>query len=973
MPNFELTLINTEKLLLIEKGILFLLIIIFSVGVKVQAQDFITTTKTAGAFPVVSAQKTSAICVDSSNFFLVQKAAEMLQKDIQRVTGKKPTITHDFSASGQMAIIIGSVKKSALIQQLVKAGKISVDKIRGKWEAYKLQVINHPVEGIKKALVIVGSDRQGTAYGVFTLSKQMGVSPWYWWADVPPKKKKTVFVKKGTYHYGPPAVKYRGIFLNDEAPALSGWVREKYGGFNHKFYVRVFKLMLRLRANYLWPAMWNSMFDVDDTLNPILANKYGIVMGTAHNEPMMRSRKEWRKFGHGPWNYQTNAKELRAFWRKGIKRMDDRQSIVTIGMRGNGDKPMSDSTNIKLLERIVHDQRQIIANVTGKPASETPQMWALYKEVQKYYDQGMRVPDDVTVLYSDDNWGDNRRLPELEDSARAGGYGLYYHFDYVGGPRSYKWINTNSIPKVWEQLHMAYQYHVRHVRRIWIVNVGDLKPMEFPISFFMDYAWNPKKWSAKRLPDYAQQWAAQQFGPRYADEIATILIRYSKYNARRKPDLLSPDTYSLIHYREAERVVDHYNALAEKASRIYNTLPENKKAAFYQLVLYPVKACANLNDMYVTTAKNHLYAKQGRAMTNILADSVRNMFARDSLLSHYYNKVMENGKWDHMMDQAHIGSAIPSWRVPKHNQMPKVKRITLPDSAAMGVAIQGSRQWWPHSDSTAVLPKFNKFQPQKRFIEIFNRGEKSFHFRVKTPVSWLEISNTQGQIDVQKQLWVRVDWDYAPRGTHRVPITIHAQGKKVTIYAKIINPEKSKKNDIKGFVEAYGYVSMKSAGYTRAIGTKKIHWQCIPNLGRTRLSSGMMVEPITAKTQQPGSDSPHLEYRMYLTASGAVKVHAYLLPTLDIHNKDGLRFALSMDDHSPKIVKMDITHTHQSWAKAVKRNIKVITTTLHIDHPGKHVLKFWMVDSGVVLEKLVVDLGGVKKSYLGPPESYNSR
>ncbi len=947
-----------------KKQAVFLLLMLLLPLTKVHAQDFITTKNEKGAFPVVSASQTATICVADSDYFLAGKAADFLQHDIQMVTGKKPAIIHKLPASGENVIIIGSVDKSPLIKQLAKDKKLSVSRLSGKWEAYKLQVIDHPYKGIDKALVITGSDRQGTAYGVFTLSRQMGVSPWYWWADVPVKKKKEVFVKKGTYYYGPPAVKYRGIFLNDEAPALSGWVHEKFGNYNHKFYVHVFQLLLRLRGNYLWPAMWNNSFDVDDTLNPVLANKYGIVMGTAHNEPMMRSRKEWRDFGHGPWNYQTNADTLRVFWRKGIERMDDRQSIVTIGMRGNGDKAMTKGTNIALLERIVRDQRKIIAEVTGKPASETPQDWALYKEVQEYYDEGMRVPDDVTLLYSDDNWGDIRRLPELKDSLRPGGFGIYYHFDYVGGPRNYKWLNTNHIPKVWEQLHMAYKYHVR---QIWVVNVGDLKPMELPISFFLDYAWNPAKWPARRLPDYTRQWAEQQFGPEHADEIADILTQYTRYNARRKPELLSPDTYSLTHYREAERVVEDYNGLAARAKKIYQELPDNYKAAFYQLVLYPVEACANLNDLYVTTAKNRLYAKQGRAATNDLADSVKAMFVRDSLLSHYYNKVMEDGKWDHMMDQTHIGYTY--WQQPRYNHMPRVERIMISEAAEMGVAIQGSEEWWPRLDSAAVLPAFNKFGQQKRYIEVFNRGEQPFRYSARSAVSWLKITDDKGRVDKQKRLWVSVDWDKAPSGTHHALITITGPGgKQVKVQAVAVNPKHPGKDEAKGFVEANGYVSMEAVHYTRAVNTHGIHWQLIPGLGRTL--SGMMPSPVTSGSVKLSDDSPHLEYRMYLQNAGTIQVQAYMLPTLDVLNKGGLRFAVSIDDQPPKVLTMDVTHTQRSWAEAVKRNIKVMKTDLHVNKPGTHTLKFWMIDPGIVLEKLVVDAGGVKPSYLGPPESY---
>lgn len=478
----------------------------------------------------------------------------------------------------------------------------------------------------------------------------MGVSPWYWWADVPVKKKKEVYVRKGTYLFGPPSVKYRGFFINDEAPAFSGWTKEKFGGVNHQVYEKVFELLLRLKANYLWPAMWGNAFNDDDTLNPKLADAYGIVMGTSHHEPMLRAQQEWKRYGSGQWNYERNKDTLQAFWKKGIEHMGTHESIVTIGMR---------------------------------------------------------VPDDVTLLLCDDNWGNIRKLPRPGEKPRAGGYGIYYHFDYVGGPRNYKWLNTISIARTWEQMHLADQYKAN---QIWIVNVGDIKPMEFPTSFFLDYAWNTGSWPAERLDEYTRLWAEEQFGKQYAAAIANILTKYTQYNARRKPELLSHGTYSLINYREAEIVINDYIALADEAEKINRQLPSEYKDAFYQLVLHPVKACANLNKLYVTVAKNRLYAKQQRAGTNAVADSAAQLFAVDSLLAAYYNHVMASGKWNHMMDQTHIGYTY--WQQPPVNAMPAVTRLKIPAEAAMGVAIEGSEAWWPNETGEAVLPEFDVYRQQ---------------------------------------------------------------------------------------------------------------------------------------------------------------------------------------------------------------------------------------------------------------------
>lgn len=953
-----------------KKQSVFLLFIFLLPLIKVHAQDFIITKNEAGAFPVVSSKGITTICVDSHDYFVVNKAASWLQQDIKSVTDKKPVILDKIS--GHDVIIIGSIERSDLIKELVINKKIDTTDLSGKWEAYKLQVIDHPFKGVDKALVIVGSDRQGTAYGVLTLSKQMGVSPWYWWADVPLKKKKEVFVRSGTYFYGPPAVKYRGFFINDEAPALSGWVHEKYGGFNHKFYVHVFQLLLRLRANYLWPAMWGSAFNNDDTLNPVLANKYGIVMGTSHQEPMNQATEHWRRTGKGAWNYQTNEKELKAFWRQGIENMDHRQTIVTIGMRGNGDEPMTEGTNIALLEKIVKEQRKIITEVTGKPASETPQDWALYKEVQRYYDEGMRVPDDVTLLYSDDNWGNIRRLPALKDSTRPGGYGIYYHFDYVGDPRNYKWLNTNQISRVFEQMHLAYEYHAR---RIWIVNVGDIKPMEFPISFFMDYAWNANTWTIKNLADYTRQWVVEQFGDKYAEEITNILEKYTQFNSRRKPELLSTETYSLDHYREAETVVDDYNHIAQEAYKIYDELPASYKPAFFQLVLYPAAACANLNDLYVTVAKNRLYAKQGRSLTNALADSAVTMFKKDHLLAHFYNKVMENGRWDHMMDQTHIGYTY--WQEPPWNVMPQVLRIQTPDRAEMGVAVQGSDLTWPgwfNKNVPAALPLFDPYNQQKYFIDIFNRGELPFNYQIKADKNWINISDPSGQITKEKRIWVSINWKKAPKGKSHSFVTIAGNNdRKVIVQINIndllVSPPIGGQEG--AFLESNGYVSMEASHYTKAVNSENIHWVTIPRLGRTL--SAVTAFPVTAASRIPGSDDPHLEYDMYLFDTGTVKVEAFLSPTLNFENSPlGLRYAVSFDDNPPQIVNMNADNSEKMWAEHVSNNINIQTTEFHVKKQGEHILKFWMVDPGVVLQKIVVDLGGAKTSYLGPPESYRN-
>ena len=629
--------------------------------------QWVTEQKETGAFNVLAA----AIVVDAREDTLIKMAASLLQHDIEAVTGKTVPVT-DRGEGYKNQILIGTWGGSSRLQELKGTGKIT-DKAGSKWEAYQIQTVQPARDG-SQALVIAGSDKRGTAYGVFELSKWIGVSPWYWWADVPVKHKAALYVRGNVNMVEAPSVKYRGIFINDEAPAFSGWTKEKFGGVNHRVYEKVFELLLRLKANYLWPAMWGNAFNDDDPLNPVLADRWGIVMGTSHHEPMLRAQQEWKRYGKGAWNYDSNAAVLQAFWKKGMENMGTHESIVTVGMRGDGDMPMTQGTAISLLEKIVADQRRIIGDVTGKPASQTPQVWALYKEVQDYYDKGMRVPDDVTLLLCDDNWGNLRKLPRLSDKPRGGGYGIYYHFDYVGGPRNYKWINTNNIARVWEQMHLAYEYGVD---KIWIVNVGDLKPMEFPISFFLDYAWNTKKWNQDNLRDYYTQWAGEQFGVEHAKEIGEIIRKYAQYSARRKPELLDANTYSLHTYEEAGRVVEEYNRLLKQAEKINGLLPAAYKDAYFELVLHPVKALANLQEMYWNVAWNKYGAAKNSSLTNEHADKAKQLYRNDSLIAVQYHRI-QNGKWNHMMDQTHIGYTY--WQQPPVNKMPDVKYIS-PDSA----------------------------------------------------------------------------------------------------------------------------------------------------------------------------------------------------------------------------------------------------------------------------------------------------
>jgi len=624
----------------------------------------------------------------------VQIAANNLAEDFNRVCGTKASVANALDNNSNPQIIVGTLQ-SGIIKQLVKQKKLDTKELKGKTEKYLITFVE-----ADNAMVIVGSDKRGAIYGVYEISEQIGVSPWYDWADVPVDKASNISIQKGNYTAGEPAVRYRGIFLNDEAPCLTTWVKNTYGTEygDHRFYARCFELLLRLRANFMWPAMWGWAFYADDPENSKTADEMGIIMGTSHHEPMARNHQEWaRKRGeYGAWDYNTNEKVIEKFFREGISRSKNNQDIITIGMRGDGDAPLGgkeghddeyvsqDQLIMRSLENVMAAQRRIIKEETGKPAEKRPQVWALYKEVQKYYEMGLKVPSDVTILLSDDNWGDVRKLPTKEELAsRKGGFGMYYHVDYVGAPRNSKWMNITPIQNLWEQMTLTYDYGVD---KLWVLNVGDLKPMEYPITLFLNLAWNPKKYdAADKLMDHPREFCAQSFGEDEADEAARILNLFSKYSGRTTVEMLDSKTYNL-ETGEWKQVRDEFVALEAEALRQYMRLPEASRDAYKQLILFPVQAVANIYDMYYSQAMNHKLYKQNDLACNEWAAKTEKAFERDAELHKDYNEVMAGGKWNGMMIQKHIGYTSWNDNFPA-DKLPEVFRLEQTSSAASVFAL----------------------------------------------------------------------------------------------------------------------------------------------------------------------------------------------------------------------------------------------------------------------------------------------
>ena len=956
-------------------------------------EQMVRFVKTGGEIPLSASGTSTPLCASSRDYPGVTRILKIFRSDIAAVTGSSPDLFIDRLPAAKEIVIVGTLGKCPLIDRLVKSKRIDVRGIEGVWEASLVQTVDHPFPGVDRALVIAGSDKRGTIYGMFDISRQIGVSPWYWWADVPIRKHTELYIPPGRYAAGPPSVRYRGIFLNDEFPDLTKWIQGKYGpvaegknppipagvaNYGHEFYERVFELLLRLKANYLWPAMWNNAFNEDDPENPKLADEYGIVMGTSHQEPMLRAQKEWdRRYKStlGSWNYAKHPDTLLNFWREGVRRNKSYESIFTIGLRGADDTPMAPggpAENMALLESVIGRQRKILAEEFSADASQVPQLWCLYKEVLEFYNAGMRAPDDVTLLWPDDNWGNIRRLPTAEERKRSGGAGIYYHFDYHGSPRNYQWINTNPIAKIWEQMSLAKEYGAD---RIWIVNVGHLKGYELPLEFFMDLAWDTARWTNTTLDAYVRQWAEGLFGAAHSREIAQILSRYTRYNGRRKPELLGPATYSLINYHEAETVVSDFQEIAHSAEGILKELPAADRDAFYELAAFPAKASALVNEIYLAAGKNALYAKQGRSSANDMAEETRALFSADTVLMGYFNRSFASGKWNHFMDQTHLG--YTTWQDPPSNSLGAIPLVEIPvnASASLGIAVEGSADAWPAAGRPAALPPFDPFNRQRRSIDVFNGGSTPYTYTATSDRPWISLSAPTGEVSRESRIWVSIDWRTASSADAAGTVTITGAGKSVPVHVVISSPSGITPESLRGFVETEGCVSIEAEHHTKISASGGRQWLKVEGYGHT-LSAMRATSAADAAEAIPGKDSPCLEYRIYFTGAGKVIVDGTFGPTLNFNPGRGVRYAVSFDDGPPEVVTLVprdfiAQHGNMDWEKTVGDNARHGLSSHTIAAAGYHTLKIWMVDPGVVLEKIVVDCGGARSSYLGPPESYH--
>ena len=950
-----------------------------------------------GAFRLAAGGTAASILVSGEDWQGVVRAAGDLGDDVRKVTGTAAqVVTADTPRRG--AIIVGTIGKSPLIDGLVEAGRLNVDDVKGQWESFVIETVDG-------SLVVAGSDKRGTIYGIYDISEKIGVSPWYWWADVQPRKSASLYVRQGRYVQPSPKVKYRGIFINDEWPSFGGWATAKFGGLNAKMYAHMFELLLRLKANYLWPAMWDTAFNEDDPKNPELADMYGIIMGTSHHEPMMRAHKEYtRRRGEvGEWNYATNKARLDSFFTAGLRRNKAYDNIITIGMRGDGDVAMSnggDRQNMRVLADVVNGQREIIKNVYGCDPQEVPQLWAIFTEVQRYYDKGFTVPDDVLLLFCDNNWGYLRRTGPKKELNRKGGLGLYYHIDMNGGPWNDRWVTTTTVPKLREQLHLAYRTGIDD---LWIINVGDLKPKEMPIDFIMRYAWNPDLIKTGCEQAYLTEWAAQCFGDDLSADVADIVARYTKYNLWRKAEVQVPGIFSIANHREADRVDSLWLSLEEKAEAVRGQVPGESLDAYYQLVYYPAVASSGVARMYNAVARNRAFARQGRPQAAAWQQLAESLFERDRRLTVYYNDTLAGGKWKNMMQDKHIG--YTKWSMPDDNILPRMKAVTPVEGAQMGVVAEGNE----HADnynSALALPVFDSMLDQNYYIDVFNRGTAGFQFEAKASEPWVKLSESKASIDGadgERRILVSVDWSKVGTGRNEATVTLTGGGKAVDVAVKAV---KGSAPEAEG--QYFGNLSgaefsVPAHMFSRNLTGEGQSWMLLPGLGR---GEGCMGASDVCKqtSDKQTSNQPTLEYQMLLPDTNVVTLCIGILPVQDVQPERGLRLAVQLDGQKPVVLdaRQGFVDTFAEYTKEnlalspnlkplpevektiiltgygqerrneVFDNMRWLTARLPVAGGGLHTLKIMMVDPEVVLERIIVNPDNAHSSYFGAPETCNN-
>ena len=947
--------------------------------------------ETKYAFTLASPRQTAAILYDASDAAVVKRAAELFAADVEAVTGRRPQVT---SATGETgpAVIVGTVGGSALIRRLSEAGKIDTAPLEGAWERYLIQTVANPLPGIRKALVIAGSDRRGAAYGLFTLSELIGVSPWYWWADVPVKKHAALHVDAPPTYSQTPSVRYRGIFLNDEDWGLTPWASQTFeperGNIGPRTYAKVCELLLRLKANYLAPAMHpvsTSFNQIPE--NKLVADTFAIVMGSTHCEPLLlNTASEWDTKTMGPWNYDKNKEGINRVLTQRVRENSPNENVYTLALRGLHDGAMSTTLpmheKVRMLQQALLDQRRILAENIDRPVETVPQAFTPYKEVLEIYSNGLELPDDVTIVWPDDNYGYMKRLSGVREQRRTGRSGVYYHVSYLGVPHSYLWFSTTPPSLMYEELRKAYD---TTADRLWLVNCGDLKGSEMQVSLFLDMAWDIGRFTADNVVSYPARWLAGIFGEAYYDRLEAMTREHLRLAFPRKPEYmgwgyhwnrfdhnceqLTDTDFSFTNYDEAQRRLEAYRQLGARAEALLHEIGDEARPAFYQLVYYPLRGAELMNRMTLGGQRNRWYARQGRAATNAVRDEVQRCYDSLQVITRGYNSLL-GGKWNHMMSMRQNYDGVSAYFNLPH--------LATHDAAgAPRLALQVAGEDVTGARAFHALPAFDNYLRRTYPVEIYNRGGGTLAWTAHASEPWVVLSKSAGKTADEERITVGIDWEKAPSG-NAVPaqIVFRAGEQSEKVLVSLFNPTAPSRAELRGiYVENNGCVSIPAAGCHRVRENDRIKITAVEDLGieGPALQLGDPTAPLQIFRSR---DVPCAEYDFYAFDAGSVDVYTYVLPTFPLHADRDFRigentntdtkYSVQIDDGALATPSSSHVEYSQVWFESVLRNCAVNKSTLHIDKPGRHTLRIRVGDPGIVLQKIVLDFGGMKRSYLGP-------
>lgn len=960
-----------------------------------QAQVTLDRASGKNSFSLVAPSGSATVCFDGQeDALVVRKSVSLFVEDVRLVTGRLLATEEGEprGVSARCAVIVGTLGKSSWIKALAARNKIDTTSIFGGWEQYKIEMVNNPLPGIKKAIVVVGSDRRGTAYGLLSISRAIGVSPWYWWGDAPvtfrPRLDLTVcpFVSKQ------PSVKYRGIFINDEDWGLYRWAKNNFekerGNFGPRTYAKVCELLLRLQANYLCPAMHDASLAFHRIPeNRLVADSFAIVMGASHCEPLLfNTASEWKRDKMGEWDYINNKAGVDRVLKSRVEECAPFENVYTLALRGLHDRAMNASNDMSarkdMLQEALLAQRQMLIDAIGKRPEEIPQAFTPYKEVLDVYDEGLKLPDDVTIIWPDDNYGYMKRLSSPKEQKRSGRAGVYYHASYLGKPHDHLWMNTTSPTLMYEELRKAYDMTAD---RIWLLNAGDIKACEFAVDFFLSMAYDIDSFNFERAAGYRTEWLCDMLGNDYREDYRDITDSFYKLSFARRPEFMgwgyqwatdkhgkerNTDTdFSFVNYREADARLSEYMRIGSLTEKILNALPEEKKVCFYQALYYPVKGCELLNRMILAGQKNRWYSIQQRAATAWLEKTAKTCYDSLQVITKGYNALL-GGKWDHMMTMRQGFAA-------SYFELPALRTADLAPVASLGVLAEGE-DVLKGLKSFHSLPAFNTYLRQSYYVDVFNKGATPLKWKASVSHPWILLSKAFGETSREERIEVSIDWAQVPAGekVFGVMDILADGGEKESVYVSVFNPSSPSPAEMDTlFVEHNGYVSIDAANYHRKVENKDIRMRMIPNLGieNTVVQLG---DPVAPPQRTAGRNTPRLEYDFYTFEQGSVDVYTYVLPTFVLSKDRGYagheatnietKYGVCIDEGPVMNPSTSSFEYAQIWYESVLKNCRINKTTLHIDKPGKHTVKIICGDAGTALQKIVLDFGGLKRSYLGP-------